>query len=379
MSRSRREFWRRMLCSLTCWMILGFAGCSSEPPPIAAIRAGAASPANAANAELTAGNEASSNGDAEPGAGQDATATSAPDTAVLTLLQGLSANRPDALWEALPESYQNDVSSLISRFAARLHPEAWRWFVQVAGKSRGLLPEDDSEGAARRSGVSLLEWLASGEQADLERLKHPDLGRFLRTRGRLVMADVRQLVAGIASNPEFDAALRDIAGPLPDVFQDPSLLRTTVKSAEGDDCVLEIQLPVKDPVLADLYKFDMEFVRVEGKWVPRWLADNWSGLVAAAGEIVDLALPSEHAHDNFGIIFRYLAQLDSMIEFELAAQRGEQAVEPTLFDVVDYLLGIAEDLGLPIPAELRGGEVDPLLDSADDSQMSTPEGKPSNE
>ena len=331
--------------------------------------------------QLVAGSQESASGNAaEPNSTADeAPASATPDVALLEVLNGLSSNHPDALWDALPPSYQADLNNLTSRFAGRLHPEAWRWFSLIAKKGGRLISQDDSSVALREPEERLLEWLASGDNGDLEQLKRPDLGKFLRSRGRLVMGDVRLLATHVLSDPEMIAALRDMAGPLLDVFQDPSLLKATVKSVDGERCVLEIQLPAPQAILADLYKVELEFARVEGKWIPQWLADNWAALMVAAGETIDAALPSELAQDNFGIVFRYLAQLDAMIEFELAAARGEQAVEPTLFDVVDYLLGWAEDLGLPIPADFWGGEADSPAEPPGDTKMPVPDGESSDE
>jgi hypothetical protein len=326
--------------------------------------------------QLVAAGESSDDvADAEPDT-ESGEATETADAAVMAVLKGLSANQPDAVWDALPQSYRRNVSDLVSRFACRLHPEAWRWFSQIAAKSRTLLPEDGAHDASRESAARLLEWLASGSRADLEELQHPDLGRILQTHGPRLMADLRAVVAPLVIDPEFNAALHDIAGPLPEVLLDPSLLQMTVKSTDGDRCILEIQLPVSSEVLADLYRFEVEFARVDGKWIPQWLADNWADMVAMARDTIETMLPSERAEENFGIVFRYLAQLDAMIEFELAAARGEQAVEPSLYDIVDFLLGVAEDFGVPLPDALRGGEIDAPPESMEDgSRISDPEGK----
>ncbi|HEY3966079.1 MAG TPA: hypothetical protein VGM05_16080 [Planctomycetaceae bacterium] len=331
--------------------------------------------------QLVAGSQESATANAaEPSSTADeAPGSATADAALLELVQGLSSNHPDALWDALPPSYQADLNSLAGRFAGRLHPEAWRWFSLIAKKGEKLVSQYDAADELREPAERLLEWAASGGIGDLDQLKRPDLGRFLQTRGRLVMGDARLLVTQVLSDPETISVLRDIAGPLLDVFQDPSLLQATVKSVDGERCVLEIQLPAPQAILADLYKVELEFVRVEGKWVPQWLAENWSELMVVAGGMIDQALPAELAQDNFGVIFRYLAQLDAMIEFELAAVRGDEAVEPTLFDVVDYLLGWAEDLGLPVPAEFWGGEADAPAEPRDDSVMPVLDGESSDE
>jgi hypothetical protein len=290
-------------------------------------------------------------------AAEPAIAPATADAALMAVLRGLSTNQPDSVWDALPASYQKDVDELLGEFASRLHPEAWRWFAQIAGKSRGLLPADDEDSGIREPATRLLEWLASGKPVDLQQLSHTDLGSILRTRGRNVMADVRRLLEPLFKDPDFEKGLRDLLGPIPDVFRDPSLLKLNVKDLDGDECTVEIQLPVDAEVLAELYRVDVRFVRVEGKWIPAWLAENWTDLIAAAHDVIAEILPADRAEDNFGFVFQYLGQLETMIEFELAAAEGETIIQPTLYDLIDELRALAEDLELPLPAPLRAPEV----------------------
>ncbi|MBS0263089.1 MAG: hypothetical protein JSS02_14185, partial [Planctomycetes bacterium] len=192
-----------------------------------------------------------------------------------------------------------------------------------------------------------------GRPEDLEQLRRSGLGGFLRSRGRDVERDLRLVTAPLFDDPEFEKAVRDLLGPVPDVFRDPDLLKLKVKDLAGDQCLVELQLPVDAEVLAELYRFDVEFVRVEGKWIPAWLAENWGRLMDDARSWVAEALPAERAEDNFGIVFRYLGQLDTMIDFELAVAQGETIPPPTLYDIVDFLRALAEDLELPLPEALR--------------------------
>ena len=50
------------------------------------------------------------------------------------LLDGWGADNPEALWDALPPSYQRDINDLVQTTARRLHPEAWQWFLRIARK-----------------------------------------------------------------------------------------------------------------------------------------------------------------------------------------------------------------------------------------------------
>ncbi len=58
----------------------------------------------------------------------------------------------------------------------------------------------------------------------------------------------------------------------------------------------------------------VEFVRVQGKWIPRWLAERWAGAMDATKRAVGEALPSEAARDNFGRTFQGLAAVDLALD-----------------------------------------------------------------
>ncbi|MBI3864666.1 MAG: hypothetical protein HY290_22540 [Planctomycetia bacterium] len=362
-------------------LVLLTAGCSNEPPPAAALGSAAVANSASGNIDQAADGQSTANDTAPDSVfdAVDAKVPETPDAAVLKLLGELRLNHPDAVWDALPESYRRDLNSLSRLFGERLHPQAWRWFSQIARKSAALVSEFEPEEDPREAALRLVEWLASGEQTDLERLQRADLGRLLRTRGRPVMADLRVLVESALSSPEAAATLRDIAGPLPEVFDNPSLLQLTIRDLDADRCTLVIQLPVDEAVLAELYRLEVAFVRVEGKWIPQALFENWDSLIATARDWITQALPASIPQDNFGIVFRYLAQLDSMVEFELAAASGEQAIEPTLFDVVEYLLGFAEDLGFPIPAALSGESANEMPGESTGEAGATPAAEPADD
>ena len=81
------------------------------------------------------------------------------DQALRAILDGLHENRPAALWDALPTSYQKDVNDLVHLFAARMHPEAWKWFLQIARKGAIVLrlPRDDREEAVTADAPAVKE------------------------------------------------------------------------------------------------------------------------------------------------------------------------------------------------------------------------------
>src|SRR5260221_6641503 len=125
----RRSDW--IFSTLIAGTLLSLAGCSDDVLDTAAIHAPVCHDAEpiSANPSVSA---------LTPAAAAEGSAVPEPaDAAMTTILRGLHENRPDVLWDALPSSYQRDVNELVHLAAGRLHPEAWRWLLQIAGKSAG--------------------------------------------------------------------------------------------------------------------------------------------------------------------------------------------------------------------------------------------------
>jgi hypothetical protein len=229
------------------------------------------------------------------------------DAALKVILQGLHENHPDILWDSLPASYQRDVNELVHLFANRLHPEAWRWFLQIADKGAGrmrllaTIPEerndfaDGGEAAEDLNAFVLcadeLARLSQCGPAGLEQLKSADTGMILRNEGRRLMSRFRNFLklfgAGVFSAP----------------FDDPGNVRIGLKKSDADGAIVEFETP-------GWGDGEIDFVRVEGKWVPRALADHWQTAIARVRNALLDAMPSSNATDNFGVPFRTLAFVD---------------------------------------------------------------------
>lgn len=259
-------------------------------------------------------------GGAQEGKGQPAFSTGA-EAAVRVVLEGLKQDRAEVLWEALPASYKRDVNELLHLFAGRLHPEAWRWFQQIAGKGaevarwQGRQIEqaakgDDREAAGRWAKViaalaGTLEQVSKAGPGVLETMQTVDVGDLLRTEGRPLIKPLR----GVLEQAEYD------------------LSKATVRleESEADAVAAQIQFSESRRVRIDL-------VRVEGKWVPRVLAEHWGEAMAAANNAVREHLPSERPRDNFGRTFQVLAALDFALDGARSEARQLGADADSAFD-----------------------------------------------
>jgi len=118
-------------------------------------------------------------------------------------------------------------------------------------------------------------------------------------------------------------------------------LKASANDAAAETATVEIEFPESDP---DEFKF----VRVEGKWIPRWLAEGWGPAVIKARGFLEQALPSEIARDNFGPTFQFLGAIDLILDNGLAGLRGDEteSLLVGLFDEADSIPSVGSCLML---------------------------------
>lgn len=268
----------RILCAVIAITAIGSAGCDTSSTT---------SSTTETSQESQSAPAASPDPDKKP-APQDRpdteTESKAPvprtaDAAARAVLEGIRHNRPVAVWTFLPASYQRDVNDLVHEFARRMDPELWqrgiaslRAIVDLLKDRQELFlarsqPADDqagphkpaNESAAWEGLLELLQTLLNSELSDLEALQQLDVGAFLAGTGSRVM---EQLAAVSRLHPE-DPYQQAVRRQLADV-------EVTLLASEGETATVRITAPDR---AAEPQK--VEFVRVEGKWIPRSLAEGW--------------------------------------------------------------------------------------------------------
>jgi hypothetical protein len=273
---------------------------------------------------------AAGSGGATPGAAARRSPADAPDAAVLAVVEGLKANHPEAFWDFLPSGYQHDLNDLIHLFAERMDVELWNKSVGVLRKLAGVLKSKKDFFVALRAPAGtapagpssaeletigeLLETALTSDLADLEKLKKADGRTFLATTGSKILA----LLHAAGQDP--------FAGRL-GLFSD---LHIKLKEISGDSATLTIEAPGEPDN-------DREFVRVEGKWIPRDLRDEWiekigeskarlsllspDNLAGLKPQLLELLSAVERALDR-------LAAVNSKTEFANAMAQAEQTLTP---------------------------------------------------
>ena len=147
-----------------------------------------------------------------------AVAQGSADEAVMAVVSGLKEDQPQAIWQALPASYQNDVSGVVREFAGLMEDSLWDQTFGTLGKLTRVLDEkrqfvvehplvaqqlstSPNAEATYDAVVILLKTLLSSDISSLQRLSDFDGERFLATTGSQVMAQMGALAA-LAPNPQ---------------------------------------------------------------------------------------------------------------------------------------------------------------------------------
>ena len=246
--------------------------------------------------------------------------TAKEGTAESTFQQTLIAfqeGRLETVFDFLPPSYQADVNTLVHDFGAKMDPEIWSTTFKLLAKVANVLKTKKTlilslDGVKRAPQIESIKphWdaiatgiqdFATSEVADLSKLKQ---------------ANVRELLA---------AGCKPLRGmPLP---QFGDLQVTTIKSDANTATLSYRETPDAEPKQVD-------FVLIEGKWLPKSIADGWSSGIADAKTMLE-EIPNQIS----SIKPEVMKQIDSiggMIDQLQSAKTSDDfsaAVTPLIFTI----------------------------------------------
>jgi hypothetical protein len=211
--------------------------------------------------------------------------------AFLVIVDGFRHSRPEVIWEFLPESHQQDVNRLAREFAVRMDADLWRRTAAVARQSADVLKtrkaqilshpafrdgEWAADGAMSRKWdgfVALLQTLAGSELADLEKMKSFDGRTFFSQFDAVSLAHLQDLSILLNEDNPF-SMLRQMV--------DGGTVRLVPEQRDG---VATVRI---EPDGGEPREFD--FVRVEGKWLPKAWAAGFRDDIRRARARLDVEL-----------------------------------------------------------------------------------------
>lgn len=244
-----------------------------------------------------------------------------PEEAIARVTQGLAEGHPEVVWQALPASYQKDVTDLLHEAAGKMDEELWNQSFAVLGKLTHVLSEKRefilehpmlASQVTNKSGtetdwdavVGFVDVFTSSELSDLGKLKRLDVEKFLAGTGARAMKHLADASA-LARGDKWAEGMERLRGT-----------KATVVSSQGDTATVRIEVPGEEPR-------EDAFVRVEGKWIPKEMADEWPRKIAEAkAELAELS--DETIRQNKPMILMQLSMLERLLDSLLAARTAEE-------------------------------------------------------
>ncbi len=226
------------------------------------------------------------------------------DEAVLRVVRGLAADNPVHLWDALPDSYQKDVNDLIKAFANKMDAGGWDPAFQIGQRitkllrdkkqfilAHPMLAEMPNRAEAEKGWdniVGMLDTVLTSEISTLEGLKKLDMRRFFSGTGSRLMA---QFSAASKLAKDMGPEQKQAA----EMFEKFKAMKATIVSESGDTAKVKLEIAGEKPK-------EVDFTRVEGKWIPADMAREFKGGIAEARAAVEKITPEQVAQMKSGVM-----------------------------------------------------------------------------
>ncbi len=261
-----------------------------------------------------------------------------PEGTVKAFGSAMADNDVGFVWDALPEPYQDDVDQIIAEVAGKLDEQVYDKTFLVMGKLVDVL-DDQSEyilhsQMAGGMGVdvealeddwdSVLEFVETFVESDissLDGLADLDVGAFLDQTATQLMDQAERL------------ATLDEQGRKQWEERVESLSKIEVEVVEESDgqATLEVKVPGQPSMR-------MELAEVDGRWVPRELADDWEQMVSG----IKRELAQVDFAANKAQYMQILGALEGTLDTLAGAESQEefdQALQSSIPLVMGSLLG----------------------------------------
>jgi hypothetical protein len=201
-----------------------------------------------------------------------------PDQAVMQATKALQDNQPQVLFQSLPASYQTEIKSVVSDAAGRMDEEVWnagqdllKSVLKVAKTKKDILLETSMLAANPKKeelsknwdqAVEMLSAVVNSDFADLQKLRKADIEAMLAGSG----SDLMKMASKFNSNDEMKQNMDKLKNT-----------KAALVSQDGDTAKVKVSTEGEDDEVVD-------FVKIEGKWIPKDMADGFAEQIKTAKE-----------------------------------------------------------------------------------------------
>lgn len=229
---------------------------------------------------------------------------SGPDAEIRLLLDRVQTGDFRAVWDGLPESYQADVNEIVQTFGQNMDTDIWNSGRRVLGKLMKVLQgkkelilgypalqelgmDMDVVDKNWDAVVGLLDAIFQSDLTDLEKLKEFDGTAFMDGSGKAIIEQVMALAKTMEADVDADGLGLPMDFP---GLETPALnfadVQISTLSRDGDTAVVRFTRP-------DGETEDEQAVRIEGKWLPKGMVDQWAEGVESSKQFLTTVMPEQ--------------------------------------------------------------------------------------
>ena len=264
----------------------------------------------------------------------EVTIPDAPDAAIQTVITEFAKGNGGIIWQAMPTSYQTDVSDLLHLAGSKIDPELYdKSFATIA-----RLAEVIDQQQALILNSSFMQGRSAEEMAQLEAALPSIVGLL----GAITSSELASSTGLLNFNGQdfFDTTVSQFtqyAETLGQLAGEESMLsnymNTVVTVIEADDlqATLLTTVPGKEPV-------EQAFSKVEQRWVPSEMASDWVAKIAEATAELE-ATSMQDIAANKPQMMGVLTMLDGVLA-QIAAAETQEQFDQSLKGAMMPLMGL---------------------------------------
>ncbi|CAA6677292.1 MULTISPECIES: hypothetical protein [unclassified Lentimonas] len=272
------------------------------------------------------------------------TIPAAPDAAIQTVITEFAQGNGGILWEAMPASYQTDVTTLVKLAGTKVDAEVYdKSFATI-----GRLAEVVDQQQAFILNTSFLKGRSAEEMAELEAAL-PSVVGVINTLTQSELASSTGLL-NFDGQAFFDTTVSKLAGYVEELgvlageeYVLSDYVNSVVSVVDADDlqATLLMTVPGEEPV-------EQTFTKVEERWVPADMASDWASSVAEATAELEATSPEDIAAQKPQIM-GVLAMMDGVLT-QIAAAETQEQFDQSLQGAMMPLMGLmmmGQGMGAP--------------------------------
>lgn len=248
------------------------------------------------------------------------------DAAVMQVVDSLEQNDPSGFWHMLPASYQTQANEVLHEFAEKAPADVYdegaallQKLEKVLTTQKDLILESPMLAASPvdvsanyDQVVGMLGAITSSDLMSVQKMKKADIGQLMKSIGGKIMDTAAQMEIDPNATPDDVQDFMEFKNQL-------STLEAELVSEDADVATVLLSIEGEEPE-------EVEFVKIEGKWLPKEIAENWSEMIAEAkAELADFEIsPQQAAQIKMGMNMADTV-LDQLLEAE-TPQEFQQAI-----------------------------------------------------